>query len=66
VISGAGWMTRKTAAAYADTSIRTIDRAFASGQLQSIGQGRLRRTRPEWVDEWIQRQANTNHDMPDE
>lgn len=47
------WMTIPEAAGYAKCSRRTIYRASRAGDLETVGRGRLRRTRRSWVDAWL-------------
>lgn len=46
-------LTQKEAAEYASVGLRTIERANADDELRSIGKGRMRRIRVEWIDEWL-------------
>jgi excisionase family DNA binding protein len=47
------YLTREEAAQRARVSVKTIDRAVASGALQAGGTYRVTRIKPEWVDEWL-------------
>jgi hypothetical protein len=52
----AEWLTKQQAAARAQVSVRTIDRARQGGELRSSGGGGYAvRFRPEWVDDWLER-----------
>lgn len=46
-------LTMAEAAEYASVGLRTINRAIANDELRSLGKGRMRRIRVEWVDEWL-------------
>lgn len=50
---GDRWLRRKQAAAYADVSVQTIDRARLAGDLQSARAGRARVFRQSWIDAWL-------------
>lgn len=47
-------LTQREAAQYASVGLRTIERACHDGELQSMGNGRMRRIRVKWVDEWLE------------
>lgn len=48
-----GWLTRSQIAERVSLSVSSVDRAIASGELETRGKGRKRRSRAEWVDEWV-------------
>ncbi len=49
-----GWMSLEMAAEYAAVSLNTIRRAADNGELRVARRGGLVRTRPEWVDAWLE------------
>jgi excisionase family DNA binding protein len=51
------WLTKREAAAYAQVSTRTIERAIAAQQLQAAGTAGLVRLRVEWLDYWLTRRG---------
>ena len=54
------WITKDEAAARVRRSPKTIQRAWASGELRKARN--LPLTRPEWVDEWVEGQQNGSED----
>jgi hypothetical protein len=55
VIGQPEFLTKHEAAARARVSVRTIERATLSGELESVGGWGLKRYKPAWVDEWLER-----------
>lgn len=51
------YLNQTQAAEYAAVDRKTIWRARVAGHLRFTGDGRLGRTTPEWVDDWLARRA---------
>lgn len=51
------WMTTTTAAEYAAVSEEHVRRACRAGRLEAVKVGRNWRTKPGWVDEWMEQGA---------